>query len=1298
MWLRVPAHWRLLAIALVVLGGLAVAGTRAVPAYAAGAGKTQFATMVSESGDYIGAGVDRLFEAPQSVSIRGGLDHVEVAVSENGESFLLDFAPPAGDQLHTGEYSNAQRYPFQPLGAPGLSVSGDGRGCNEDYGRFTIMAIHVNRRGKIDEFRALYEQHCEQQAAPALFGEVSVGTRARGPLATAPAAIDWPTTSLGSSGDVVPVAVTASRRRIHIASVWIEGADADDFSVSSDGCSGKLLQRGTSCQVTVAVSPTADGARQAQLLIRDRSGATTDVTLIGYGESLQHETPPEPGWVTMVSEGGNFVGTGYSETGVDRRFDGPGAVTVHGKLGYLEVSVAEHSESFALDFEPPAGESLEDGEYAGARRYGFESPGEPGLSVTGDGRACDREYGRFIIKDIHTNAAGEVDRLWMLYEQHCEGPTGSALFGEIRYGEPPAAAPEAVEPAAIDWPATAIGTSGDEVPVTIVGQQAGAAVSAVSIEGEDAGDFSVASNDCAETVLAVGARCEIDVAVKPTAAGLRTAQLLVSDESGVTTSVALAVNDVPKPPPLSNNWATIAGEGAEGNHLFDEPGAVSIRGELSHVEVALSEHEESFTLDLAPPSGTQLEDREYVEAGSYPFQSPGEPGLSLSGEGTGCSGGTGRFIIKDIHVNSAGTVDRLWALYEQQCGGSTLFGEVRVGEEPTTAPEAVEPAAIDWPSTPVGTHGYTVPVTVVARESGADVSSVAVEGADPDDFGVSSDGCAGATLPAGARCEVDVTVTPTAEGPRTAELAVTDQSGATTTVPLSVNDFEQRPPPTPSPDWATVVAENGSWLARKGGDHLYDAPGDVSINGGPSRVEVSVSERSKRFSVDFSAPSGEQLEDREYADADGGYWGAPGAPGLSLSSGDEVCDESYGRFIIKDIQTNASGEVDRLWALYEQRCEPTEPSVFGEVRFGEPLPPAPEVPEPAAIDWPATPVGASNVDVPVTVLAGETGAEVKTLAIEGQDAGDFKVASDGCTGTPLPAGARCEIDVAVTPTAEGPRTAQLLVTDQSGATTTVPLAVNDFEERPPPLPSSDWATMVGEKCFGECYPFDRLFDALDSVSAEGRGNGVSIYMSAAQEWFRLGLLPPSGTRLEPGEYPDARVSSFESPQPGVAKMYLGTEGRACEGGSGRFTIEDIHVNASNEVDRLRALYEIECEYEPVLFGEVNVGEPSADAPEVVMPQAVDWPNTPVGTDGDRVPVTIVARENEAKVSSVAIEGADAGDFNVSEDECTGRVLSLGVRCEIAVAVKPTATGVRSAHLVITDQSGAKTTVSLTVSS
>ena len=59
-----------------------------------------------------------------------------------------------------GSYTGALRYPFND-GAPGLSVSGDGRGCNTLTGQFDVTEISQASTGELLVFDATFEQHCE---------------------------------------------------------------------------------------------------------------------------------------------------------------------------------------------------------------------------------------------------------------------------------------------------------------------------------------------------------------------------------------------------------------------------------------------------------------------------------------------------------------------------------------------------------------------------------------------------------------------------------------------------------------------------------------------------------------------------------------------------------------------------------------------------------------------------------------------------------------------------------------------------------------------------------------------------------------------------------------------------------------------------------------------------------------------------------------------------------------------------------------------------------------------------------
>jgi Calx-beta domain len=130
--------------------------------------------MYGQPGDYIGQGL-RLFTVADGIFTPRNSSPV-VSVNLNaGDSWSLDFAAPGNVPLTPGNYENAQRFPFQPADAPGLDVSGEGRGCNRLTGRFDVLDASYSPSGAVQSFAADFEQHCEGNV-PALFGSLRVNS------------------------------------------------------------------------------------------------------------------------------------------------------------------------------------------------------------------------------------------------------------------------------------------------------------------------------------------------------------------------------------------------------------------------------------------------------------------------------------------------------------------------------------------------------------------------------------------------------------------------------------------------------------------------------------------------------------------------------------------------------------------------------------------------------------------------------------------------------------------------------------------------------------------------------------------------------------------------------------------------------------------------------------------------------------------------------------------------------------------------------------------------------------------
>jgi hypothetical protein len=84
--------------------------------------------------------------------------------------WTLTLMPADGAPFRLGQYADAQPWPFQSPGHPGLTFYGEGRQCFAS-GRFEVLELAYDRAGNITRFAANWEQRCRGVAA-ALRGQI----------------------------------------------------------------------------------------------------------------------------------------------------------------------------------------------------------------------------------------------------------------------------------------------------------------------------------------------------------------------------------------------------------------------------------------------------------------------------------------------------------------------------------------------------------------------------------------------------------------------------------------------------------------------------------------------------------------------------------------------------------------------------------------------------------------------------------------------------------------------------------------------------------------------------------------------------------------------------------------------------------------------------------------------------------------------------------------------------------------------------------------------------------------------
>ena len=178
-------------------------------------------SMTSDTGDYIGAGqnyyyapgVGTYFPTASDQTGDGVVDFVQFGFNNLVDNWTIQFATRlTGRNMASGFYDNAMRYPFESGNRPGLTISGNGRGCNQSVGNFTVHVAEFNYTStpiQITRFAATFEQHCEGNV-PAFYGTIYYNYTPSGPTYSISGQV---VNNLGQPVGSTPVALNGSHTR-----------------------------------------------------------------------------------------------------------------------------------------------------------------------------------------------------------------------------------------------------------------------------------------------------------------------------------------------------------------------------------------------------------------------------------------------------------------------------------------------------------------------------------------------------------------------------------------------------------------------------------------------------------------------------------------------------------------------------------------------------------------------------------------------------------------------------------------------------------------------------------------------------------------------------------------------------------------------------------------------------------------------------------------------------------------------------------------------------------------------------
>lgn len=401
--------------------------------FATGATSKTLLTLTSQPGDYIGQGQSLSFTPTDGTfSVSTGPNN-EVVISFNNadysQTWFLQFGSPLTAKFGYGEYDRATRAAFRSPTSPGIDVSGDGRGCNADTGRFLVTDFALNTDGTIARLAIDFEQHCEG-ATPALFGSVRYNSSVTAIPRLGIASTYTLKGNAGTSDAVVTVALCLPSSN----SVQVNYATGDGTAVQGTDyvtSAGTLtFQPGETAQ-TIIVPVMGDFLARGNKIFKVQLSTSSGPPLaVALGRVLIRDPNVTQTVLAMSSQPGDYIGQGlqYLITLSDADFLLLSAPTPN--IATFEIN---NGQGWAADFAGPNSSlRLGKGDYENAQRYPFQATGTPGLSIYGDGRGCNTLSGNFQVLQAGYNTSGVLQSFSANFQQNCEGMT-PALFGWLRY-------------------------------------------------------------------------------------------------------------------------------------------------------------------------------------------------------------------------------------------------------------------------------------------------------------------------------------------------------------------------------------------------------------------------------------------------------------------------------------------------------------------------------------------------------------------------------------------------------------------------------------------------------------------------------------------------------------------------------------------------------------------------------------------------------------------------------------------------------------------------------------------------
>lgn len=336
------------------------------------------------------------------------------------------------------------------------------------------------------------------------------------------------------------------------------------------------------------------------------------------------------------------------------------------------------------------------------------------------------------------------------------------------------------------------------------------------------GDYSAPSDTCIGKSITPGNTCSINVDFSPSAGGTDNGSLTLTDNA-----------------PDSPQTLQLTGAG-------NQPEAVLSPDPVDFGTVSLGSSAQAVLTVSNPGTDTlDLTNAQLTGADPGDFQITGLTSGCVGQPPTVPAGGSCGVQIT-FTPGGAGTRSATLTVTDNASPPTQSVTLTGVGAQIAAT---VSPDNIDFGTIPVGNSGAVQAVTIKSTgTAGLHVTGAALGGTNPGDFNLVGGSCPAApfTLAAGTSCTVDVYFSPTAVGPRSATLAVSDDAGTSPQQVLLGGNG------SPSADVAAFIMPS-SHKVRSGSTLTYTV---VVDNFGPSAAVNVVATDSLPASESFVSSSG----------------------------------------------------------------------------------------------------------------------------------------------------------------------------------------------------------------------------------------------------------------------------------------------------------------------------------------------------------------------------------------------------------------------------------------------------------